>query len=576
MTNSQEMPSRQELIKFFHFLYEDTEGYVYLGRKDHNKKANEPGYWTKEFFHWPTDVDKLVRTCLVRGISSDTYISPSLFREQAATKAAWLGTRVLWAEFDNGAPKQLPPGIPNPALRIRSSTPDHEHWYWKLGYFETSAEVLEQCTRRIAYGLGADLGTWNRNRVLRPPTTIHYESQLRVSVLSENDGYVNLADFAALPDPPQGDMEIPNEIPDVNDVTLKYPFSDYMIRIFRTRKVPVGQRSSTLSHLSHLCMETGMRDNEVMAMLLNADDRWEKFVGRDDRLQQLTNIIATTRLRHPELDDSSDDQLKLVDVISFITSSEHKFEWAVNGLLPKQAIACLVSKPGLGKTQLSLDLAIQMALGKNWLGHRVTDRFKIVFVSLEMHNSMLREYMKTMLYGLSEDERDILTDNFMLLPVGENLFLDGSKDQKRLLAALDNFSPDGIFVDSLSRSTHESTSDEKPMEDAFAFYRKELLKNRKAFVWMIHHFRKATADNKKPNKLDDVKGAGVIIESANLVVSLWKERPEVIDDPITVRVLKSHMAPPEAEFDILRTNNLRFIRKDAAKLEGQNGVGVFF
>jgi len=63
--------------------------------------------------------------------------------------------------------------------------------------------------------------------------------------------------------------------------------------IWKDGPLPGSDRSSTLSHLAHLCSESGLTVQQAYSIVSSADARWGKFQpeGRSDAEEQLTAIV---------------------------------------------------------------------------------------------------------------------------------------------------------------------------------------------------------------------------------------------------------------------------------------------
>lgn len=58
-------------------------------------------------------------------------------------------------------------------------------------------------------------------------------------------------------------------------------------------------------------------------------------------------------------------------------------EWLVKGVLPTQGVAAIYGPSGSGKTFLALDLALTLAGGTKWFGHRIPRTVPVVYAPLE-------------------------------------------------------------------------------------------------------------------------------------------------------------------------------------------------
>lgn len=550
------LPPQEELNSFFSFLWEKTEGFVYCATKE--TKGNS---WLQHFFQWPEARDTLVEFVSKSKATHEVYVGPSLFRERAATKEAWLGSHVLWAEFDYGTPETslYPEGfVQTPALRIRSSTEQHQHWYWKLDRFCTDPKIFESATRRIAYGLKADLGTWNCNRVLRPPSTIHHESGQRVDALHGRSlERISISTAALFPEPPQQKDIAIDDVPDIMTIISKYKWPTDVFNVFRERNLEKGKRSDRMVWLAYECADMGMLDTEILSVLYNVDGRWKKFHERNDKRDQLVAIIARARLKYPYEGSytlTAESKLPVMGATSFI-KQDLRFEWIIDGILPKEANAVIVAPQATGKTQFTLQTAIHMALGKPFLGWKILRPVKSAFFSLEMSNVNLHYFLNQMMKGMSESELQLLEENLLIVPLGQSLNMSGNIDQAKVIEVMNAYKPEGVLFDSLGRSIKGSSSDEELIGNVFDFYKREVINKYKGFTWSIHHFRKAQVGNKRPNKLDDLRGSGAIGDNADLVLSMWETAPGA---SIECSFLKTRMSAHLDPFHVKRTENLGF------------------
>lgn len=564
------------LANFYEYLWGDTEGWVYLPTKD---PATDD--WTKTLFEWPKHKKFVIQHTLVRsGEGKEVYVAPALFKEARPVKENALGSNVLWVEFDGNAPVQWTPAAgsslseaptaPEPSLRINSSREGHEHCYWKLGELNTDIDFIENTNRALAYSLKADTSGWDINQVLRPPFTTNYKHDLPVTIAGAKAVSYSRPDFKNFKEVKQlvsQNIEI-TDIPAVTYVVAKYPWDDHHYDLFMKPKIEEGKRSSALMALGFFGAESGMTDEEIYSILLNADDRWLKFKNRNDRQRRLLDIINRARQKYPVGVNTTEglirgllsDETKVETDTKYVygwtefNNTEVVLEWAIEGLLEKGGMGVLVSGPGIGKTQLSLQFAISCCLGREWLHWKVSKRMKVLWLSLEMNLVALKHFTTTIAQGYSEAENEELQRNLKIFPIGEPLPLDHPEGRKTLEALIEEYKPDGIVIDSMGKVSNASLSDEEKIKSLNAYYA-GLRRKYGVFLWFIHHNRKANSENKKPTALDDIYGNQYIAAETSVALNLWK----LSGGRIEVTELKNRLSPQGPPFIIKRGEHLKFI-----------------
>lgn len=545
----------QELDRFFEYLYGEGKGSVYVARKNPVDKA-----WKQSFFSWPSQRSALGEFVIESRNQWEVYVGPSLYDGQGALKGNVLGAQVFWCEFDGNAPKHLT-HLPEPTLKVQSSGDGHEHWYWKLDKF-VDAEHLETVNRAITYLLEADASGWDSTQVLRPPLTFNHKRQKPVTVISASPVELDTSLFNGLPQPPPPvEIETPESIPPVEDVILRYQFPQVVSDLFK-HGVPIGGRSEAQMRLGYYLAEMNLSNEEMLSVLLNADNRWGKFKGRNDQLQRLLEIVTIARQKHPlrmegsgiHLEGFEQDTRGALQPLGFLTllKTEVNLEWVWQDYLQRDGYMLMTGPSGIGKTQVTLDAAAHLALGLDFLG-QPTRQSKVGMLSLEMGLTDVKHFMQTLQAAYTPDQQEVLEENFLTFPLGEALYLDNDK----VLSAVDQLVGDlkleGLFIDSLGQATAESLGDEKFRT---FFQKMEMLrKKHNCFTWFIHHHRKANGDNKKPNKLADVFGSQYITSSATSVFCLWKG---LYVNSLQVIPLKVRLSKLPDPFHIHRDENLHF------------------
>jgi hypothetical protein len=89
----------------------------------------------------------------------------------------------------------------------------------------------------------------------------------------------------------------------------------------------------------------------------------------------------------------------------------------VEGLLYECRDGLLAGRFSIGKTFLGLQLAICLALGRDFLGRKVTRPYKVAFIDTENGAAEIRHRLvtQTNALGLSPDERQLLDQNFVYI-----------------------------------------------------------------------------------------------------------------------------------------------------------------
>jgi hypothetical protein len=567
--------SKTGLTQFFEFIWGETEGWVYLPTKDSSDQ------WRRVFFEWPKHKRDIVTHVEVNTAEGkDVYYAPAIFEKREGEKPnaqrdSVKGSQVLWCEFDGNAPGSWPPeNVDNPpdalpSLRIQSSVEGHEHVYWRLESFTNDLGFIEDSNRSLAYTLKADTSGWDLGQVLRPPYTTNYKHNDSVTIIEESERRYPSSAFTGLTQYRQlvSDAIDTDALPEVTRVIAKYKWDDEHFELYMRKTIPEGERSSALMRVGFFGAESGMSDAEIYSLLLNADDRWGKFRNRSDRKRRLLDIVNKARQKHPVAltspegllraasgDDSIDTAPRYIYGFESLVNAEFHIEWAIEGLLEVGGIGVISSAPGVGKTQFSTQLGIHAALGKPFLDWKATRKMKILFFSLEMNRVTIKYIAGQMAAGISPSELQALERNFQFITLGETMPLDMPDGRNFIERLLDEYKPDGIVIDSLGKTTLGSLADELKVKQINEYLVK--LRNRyNCFIWIIHHNRKATENNKKPTDLGDLYGQVYVATEASVVLTLWDNK----DGTIEVNMAKTRFSEPLKPFNIKRDSTLNFV-----------------
>ncbi len=567
---------RNDLNAFFGFLYEGIKGYVAIAEL--TRRPGLKDYMQHTFYMYPDQANQMVEHVTRRSEHIDVYMTPAMFSHPVAQKQYFLASNVSWVEFD---------GNPNfashkPSLRIQSSIPGKEHWYYRSVSPITDIGELEKSNKALAYTLGGDTGGWDAVQLLRPLTgTNHkYPERPKVTTLGAWDisypsGYLS----ESFVEPQVYSIKEDNLVlPEIEWVLLKYKWPEDAATLLRVNTCPPGQRSSSLMALGYWCGEMGMENAEMLTVLLFADDKWGKFRDRPDRLRRLTDLINRVRQKYPE-NARSNGHKQINELIvrgwRGILDLDVNFNWVIHDMLLENTTLVLAGRPDVGKTQLSLRFGMNLALGKSeFLDFKLTKQRRMLFLGLELGVVPTKMLIARMDRDLSDDEREHLDKQLIVAPFGQAVHLNTPQGTELIDQVLQTFQPDGIILDSLGKAVAGGLSKEEPIQATMEYLNG--LNNAGCFVWGIHHLRKNDKnERRKEPELDDLFGNQYIGAYARSVYALHNGA-----HGLELITLKQNFAAKPGYSTILeRTENLDFVKggtiDDEEKAEAQTKNTMF-
>lgn len=580
MTN----PAAEMLGEFFDQIWGETEGYVYLPVKE------STGRLRKFFLRWP-DKRQAAITHVLRWAANpeaEIFYSPALFKSMKPLKKEVLGSHVLWADFDGNFPTHWPEEVVDlPSIEVQSSIPAKRHVYWRLDEFLDDPRALEKLNRSIAYALGADTSGWDANQFLRPPFSVNrkYDKPITAKVVENRlERVYDLSVFDSLPTPAEAikaDLEL-SDLPSVEEVLALAKWDKEALAIFNLSKEemsgPSHDRSGALQRLAYFGAENQWTDEQIMAVLLDADDRWEKYTGRETRDRILAELINRARAKHgyeapkfegllkgltvtsePEEAEEEDDAVYTIHDLATMPGIDN---WDIEDLLIPTGVGLITGRPGVGKTQLSFQMAADLACGREqFLDWNIPDGPRnVLFLSLEMGAHQLGHIAKPLRERYPEKELSNLTVHAK----GDPLPLDQEAGQAYFLQLVDRYQPKTVFIDSLSLAVGGDLSNDKEMKAAFDFLK--VARNALDFsLVIVHHHRKKANDaasKKTPNSQSDIYGSYIITASIDFALDLEEFGDDRENGELTLSWLKNRFAAPIPSFKVARSDNLHFSRNE--------------
>jgi archaellum biogenesis ATPase FlaH len=528
-----------DLEKFCEFLYGDQKGIVGVGLLADAKMDHS-------FYQWPEEKDSLYKTIRSNAPAFDVYIIPSLLKLKRASKVAFEASQVIWADFDGVTPV-LPEGVPEPGMMVQTSTNDHIHAYWRIPRSE-NAEFIESQNKALAYGLHADISGWDITQLLRPPETINHKNGLEVKLLYAQPQApftsLNLPEIYKTPE-----IRSPGEIPDPTEVFKK--LSKNLLKEVKEATVYFPSRSEFLMAMGHKLAEFGLSFHDVISLVAYIDLRVGKFTERQDRLERYAEIasVAINKLDPTELYEWTSP----LDILNFVEDVEYIWE----GVLHTTGFLFISGQPGVGKTQLALDMMHAFATKRDWIGIPVVKECKVGFFTLEMSFPEIKEFLKQQVREFEE----IGT----LEKWGANLALSAapSGDLDTYWRLLQEKDFDVVFIDSLSEMALEDLKENEARQ--LIRWINKVRRELGVAVVVIHHNRKASEGNKKPKSLSDLYGSFMFAAKAESVAFLWDNDPNSDEKSDLELLFPKARLSKQKSVKISRTVNLTFKLQDEVK-----------
>lgn len=323
-------------------------------------------------------------------------------------------------------------------------------------------------------------------------------------------------------------------------------------------------RSAAMAELAYMGTEQGWTDEQIAAMLYDADDRWGKYKKRRDRERRITDFINRARQKHGYNTPGNVDiksliasanqsapvvgESKLVYGFTEFVDAEFRIEWLLDGLLAQGGLGLVTGFPGTGKTQFSIAVGAHLALGTSeflkW--DNIGGSKKVLFLSLEMGAAPLNHFMGSIAKGY--DDKVKLNRNFLVAPFGTPMPLDAPEGQAFFDTLMADHMPDVVVIDSLQKISSKELTDEQAVKSLIHYLSGVRAKYNSAML-IIHHNRKKPNDGQKKGvELSDVYGSTYITTDVDFVLSLKTEEANVLQ----VDTLKNRLGRVLDPFTITR------------------------
>ena len=529
-----------ELEKYLDILFDGLEGYVYSPIKF-------PDSWQQNFFNYPTERSNLLEHLRSNPVG-DIYISPAVYSRRDASKESIKDLQVAWVEFDGNEQINYR-NIPIPTAQIQTSLSTHLHSYWRLE--PTQWTVVEDLNRRLTHHLNADSSGWDATQLLRPPGTINHKRNLPVKLVSIDTSFFSLPRFDSAP-AIRHEPKFVTEVGDLKssfEIITQNTLPNRVLRMIKTEVPPETTRSSFLAKLASELAEEGLSHIDIVSLLYETDKRVGKYSGRNDQMVRLSQL-ADYALHKLVVEDS----VPLYTVDEILNHTED-LTWVLPPWLHTSGQLILSSAPGVGKTQMSFQVAYSILEGTRFLGMKseTSITHSILFMSLEMDKRSLK-------YILSHQKNEwknlptrlYILDETTSLTMYENLI-----EEKQITL---------LIVDNLTELFDESSDNPNAEARRVMKWCRKIRRRYGLAVILIHHNRKATEGNKKPKGLADLAGSFQFAKDSDTVVVLWEDHKGMELSTPKVRYGQKQ------EFFIERNENLWFRRKDGKDTDGDEPV----
>lgn len=193
--------------------------------------------------------------------------------------------------------------------------------------------------------------------------------------------------------------------------------------------------------------------------------------------------------------------------------------------------------PGVGKTTVAQQLALaRVGVTSDLLGMPVVaDERKLLYVAADRH----RQAQRSMRRMVCPEEHEAVLDERLTFWKGPLPF-DLGTEPERLAKMADYYEAGTVILDSLKDVALDLTEDATGARVNHAL---QIAVSENVEVLVLHHQRKASAGNTRPNSLDDVYGSRWLTAGAGSVFMLWGAAGDPIVDLLHLKQPAAPVGP---------------------------------
>ena len=226
-----------------------------------------------------------------------------------------------------------------------------------------------------------------------------------------------------------------------------------------------------------------------------------------------------------------------------LISQAPEVTWQVESILPQGAAMVVVADAGVGKTWMTLDLALAIDQGIPWLAHFPVQQGAVLVIDEENADALLKERLQKLLraYDMLDDASEVRIE--FLTAQGVNL------SDEDYVAEIERVLDAGgfklVIVDSLVRVHQGNENDAGEMARVFGIVKRWIGKYGCSFVFCHHQRKPGMAGNDPANMY---RGSSEIRAFVDVHLDLKAVRGE--KGVFTVNHVKSRYAEPIPPFNV--------------------------
>lgn len=285
-----------------------------------------------------------------------------------------------------------------------------------------------------------------------------------------------------------------------------------------------GERNTTLTSLAGRLRRVGLDEAEILPALLSANERrcHPPLVRRE------IETIARSVCRYPAGQmDRPLPVLEGFDLAVFL-QQEHVYPESLigKGLLIPGGLALLAGRPGIGKTWLSLDLAVAAMTGGCWLGDEQLPvrQCRVAFIAMELPDYALHQRLTRILAVRGLDGIPLAQGWVLPEPPASAVSLSTPQGQDNLRRFVGQHNLELLILDPFSRFHASDENAAKEVGEVLGAIDSIRHETGCAIV-LVHHVRKSGDPGKDQGGLDSVRGSSRLISDPQTVLLFRKRKP---------------------------------------------------